>query len=431
LFDSNEVSTLDWQNGAGGLGMTGANGQTTSLFFWPAVAWPQWESAGITWSNWMGADDWSVLTNSSYAGPEPQGEHCDASETWPTGDEQRTADAEYKLATGGPFGSTQQNLWVISASATAYTNLSDTVGTPIPPQEIAIGSLGNLDTNGNLYALLPDNVPVPVTPKAKNRDKVTFTAYGAKYTLTSRTHHPALTNTNRSRTTLGVGERVDLGFSPPPWFALHWANTGGSLSTTLDVSTTLTAPSNATPKVVVTAKLSGGPLVKFPPFKVVEPTGIDHAQIVWTNSFPINNAGAGMTNNFWIAPTSVSFYRVSVLEIGEDATNIYGFFADTNYFTANPGSALRHHPNPDWSGLTPDNMCSDWAAFGQPGYSFWETGGGFEWNIPMKWQIAGSGLTNSMAGCNQVFSIDSNGTARVTKYGNWIQRTTNNVITTN
>jgi hypothetical protein len=313
-----------------------------------------------------------------------------------------------------------------------HTNSTDGYGTPVPPQQIQIGSFGNLDSNGNLFLVLPDNNSPTVTAKVPGNPKYTFNIYGTKYTLVSQTVYPALTDTNLSRKTLGVGEQVYLYFTPTPWFVFDWTTTAGSLSSTLAAnSTTLTAPSNATPSITVTATIRGGQSIRFPSFKVVEPTGIDHAQIVGTNSFPLASAGAGMTNNFWIAPTYVSFYRVSVLEIGEDATNINGFFADTNYFTTNPASQLHHNPNPNWSGLTSNNEWSDWAAFGQPGFSFWETGGGFEWNIPFKWQIAGTGLTNSICQLQQVFQIYSNGTAIVSKFGNWIQRTTNNVITIN
>jgi hypothetical protein len=53
----------------------------------------------------------------------------------------------------------------------------------------------------------------------------------------------------------------------------------------------------------------------------------------------------------------------------------------------------------------------------------------------MEWEVVGSGVgsgaTNSMVGCNQVFTIYDEGTSIVAKYGNWIQRTTNNIITTN
>ena len=108
----------------------------------------------------------------------------------------------------------QKNLWVISASATGYTNLPDTVGYPIPPEQISIGGFGNLDTNGNLYVMLSDNDPADVTPRAPGNNECTFTVNGQKYTLVHQTEQPALTNTNRNRTTIGVGEQVDFSGMP-------------------------------------------------------------------------------------------------------------------------------------------------------------------------------------------------------------------------
>jgi hypothetical protein len=75
-----------------------------------------------------------------------------------------------KLATGGPLGSKAMNLWCITAAARDV----DT-GLPIPPEQISIGSFGNLDTNGNLYVVLPDNDPPTVTPKVAGNNNYTFT----------------------------------------------------------------------------------------------------------------------------------------------------------------------------------------------------------------------------------------------------------------
>ena len=80
-----------------------------------------------------------------------------------------TVDTERRLATGGPLGSRQMNLWCISATATDATT-----GQPIPPQQIEIGALGHLDTNGNLYVVLSDNDPPVVTPNVPGNPNYTF-----------------------------------------------------------------------------------------------------------------------------------------------------------------------------------------------------------------------------------------------------------------
>jgi thrombospondin type 3 repeat protein len=420
FWDSqSNVDVVNWQDGQGGDEGSywdgGLGGETISNW-WAVTSWPQ-------------ALPWSTGT---FTYPPPFGqEHCDFfihgvytfnGFVW---GERSTADIEMKLATGGPPGSTQQNLWVITATAK-----DKTTSQPIPPQQISIGGFGNLDSNSNLFVMLPDNDPDTVTPKVNGNNNYSFTINAQKYKLVTYTEYPALSNTNRNRTTIGVAEQVDLSFNPTMPFAMDWTTTAGGLSATFDSSTTFTAPSNATPNVTVTATLRGGKSVTFPPFNVVEPAGIDHAQIIGTNSYPLGAAGAGMINEVWIAPTYVSFYRVNVMEVGEDATNIYGFFDDTNYFTTNPASQLHHSTADKWTHLNSDNALSDDAAIHSGGYLPWAAGG-YGWNIPQRWQVDGSGVTNSMTGIYSSFQIDSNGTTTSSKYGNWIQRTTNNVITTN
>ena len=68
------------------------------------------------------------------------------------------------------------NLWCISATATDAGT-----GLPIPSDQIEIGSLGNLDTNGNLWVMLPDNDPPVVTPKVPGHPNYTFAVNGQEY----------------------------------------------------------------------------------------------------------------------------------------------------------------------------------------------------------------------------------------------------------
>jgi hypothetical protein len=181
LLDDSYFETLNWANGSAGFGTYTSGPMDLGLsetnmayneFFWPAVFWPQWENSGVTFWGKINNAAWTIQTNSANTGPGTATEHCDASEAWTgvsfygpyTVSETRTADAEIKLATGGPLGSKAVRLWVISAGATGYTNLWDPVGFPIPSEKISIGGLGNLDAMGDLFALLPDNDPDDVTP---------------------------------------------------------------------------------------------------------------------------------------------------------------------------------------------------------------------------------------------------------------------------
>jgi hypothetical protein len=431
-----------WQNGVGGsafveniyiLGVPDVlMWETTS---WPAGFWPNPLPPGTFTQYWYGSYPWTNAITYRTVGGGADGAQIGATAISPRTGSSFTWNnlTGMTLTTGGPVGSTAKNLFEISATALTQTNaeppnpdhvpwLPDSPYAGVPYDQITVDSFGQLDSEGNAYAMLPDNKDVGATAHIKGHDKNTYHLTPGKYHLTSWTHYPALTNTNRDRTTIGVGEQVDLNGMPGKTI---WTASAGGLSATNGGGVTFTAPSNAPPgglTATVTATVGNASLAI--PFTVLPPSGIDHAQIIGTNSYPLAAAGAGMKNAIWIAPTSVSFYRVNVMEVGEDATNMWGFFLQWT------PQQKHHHPNPNWLLLTPDNNFTDTASMRAGGYLPWGEGG-YEWDIPQRWQVDGSGVTNSMAGCNQVFSIDSNGTARVNKYGNWIQRTTNNVITTN
>ena len=102
----------------------------------------------------------------------------------------------------------------------------DTPTTPIAPTRIemfgwaGIGS-SYLDSSGNAYRALPDNDGVDLNvwiPGVKHYYVQTPTVQ--KYKLVHQTVNPALTDTNRGRLNLGVGEEVWLGFFPEHWIFL-------------------------------------------------------------------------------------------------------------------------------------------------------------------------------------------------------------------
>ena len=213
------------------------------------------------------------------------------------------------------------------------------IQTNVPPVEITAEQIGQLDTNAVVYGKIKDGASVAVTSKTGKPYYGTHPGSGA-YRLKTWTHYPALTDTNRARLNIGVGEEVNLSGMPGN---TKWSTGGGGLSSTNGSGVTFTAPSNAPPggvsaTVIATVKTTSIAV----PFTVVPPSGIDHAKIIGTNSYPLGTAGAGMANAIWIAPTSVSFYRVNVMEIGEDATNMWGFYSQwtpqqwrSNFFSVN------------------------------------------------------------------------------------------------
>jgi hypothetical protein len=132
----------------------------------------------IDWEYFYSPPD--ITTNTSIANPPVLAqEHCDIN-TMPSGGPyvRRTADTEIKLATGGPLGSVQQNLWAITVSATDVAT-----GLPIPNNQICIEGFGNPDTNGNLILLLPDNEVADVTAGVPGHNEFTFSLAAQEYKL--------------------------------------------------------------------------------------------------------------------------------------------------------------------------------------------------------------------------------------------------------
>jgi hypothetical protein len=176
--------SFDWENGHGGGQSAFGNFEDyvyypdSSGIIWPATIWPQDLPEGV--QTFIAVNDdpsqydppQTNITIGGVDAPELPLNHQDTYATGYTSDhlghytDRETGDTEVRLATGGPLGSKQMNLWCISASATGYTNdaQGNPVGFGIPPIQIQIGGLGNLDTNGNLYVVLPDNDPPVVTP---------------------------------------------------------------------------------------------------------------------------------------------------------------------------------------------------------------------------------------------------------------------------
>ena len=202
------------------------------------------------------------------------------------------------------------------------------------------------------------------------------------------------------------------------------------------------APSNAA-NVTIIATVAGQTLKT--KFKVFEPTGENHAVVTLVTNFmhiddvigdvyfQTNKAGVIMQLKVFIGPTNVSFYNVQIMEVGEDASSIQGYFTNT-YFTSD---LLEHSTADFWFPI--EDATNSWTdtcwnpispQFGSPPQ--WSSGS-FTWVIPAKWRVGFDTVTNSMAGWNEVFTNNVNGTVKITKMPDlkWGQRTTNNVITHN
>jgi hypothetical protein len=163
-------------------------------------------------------------------------------------------------------------------------------------------------------------------------------------------------------------------------------------------------------------------------FTVIAPTGYDHATITSTSTYGNNVPGAGMHLNVVIGPTNVSFYAVQILEVGEDASSVSGYFND------HPPPSHKNNGADVWQPIGQNNLVGNgfdnafrYGLDVMP--SPWSPGGGFTWHVPVLWEV-GSGTTNSLTSWDQVFTLQADGTFTVSKFGHSVTRTIHNVITT-
>ena len=416
-------------------------GPSNDEYFKCDDAWWDWSGTGMCSSGIRrGPGVCGVRTYDStgpYAAPSTwPGEFCKVSAhrslPWENGqviteDRSRTARTRYLLHTGGKGNSTRQNLFVLSAQVQGVgdpfwpeVDTEDDYAYGINPAAIVLGEFGLQGSDGLIYKVLSDNTIHDITPRVPGNPYYTFTEPVAnKHKLVSYTLHQALSDPRRDRTTLGVGELVSIYFEPeldmtfpetPTWLPFD-----GSVTPNVGSWVIFTAPSNAVASTTVRVFVRDVHLDKY--FSVVAPSGWDHADIVSTNHYPIGMSAGDMQLRVFFAPTEVSLYRVEIEEVGTEATGVWGAFV----------GHLMPHISDTFRGLNDNNSwnvfdnCGGGAPYGYPG--------GFTWIVPAKWRIPG-GPTNSMTGWDQEISIDAAGTYKVDKFGRWVQRTIDDVITT-
>jgi hypothetical protein len=129
-------------------------------------------------------------------------------------------------------------------------------------------------------------------------------------------------------------------------------------------------------------------------------------------------------------PTTVSFYRVQMIEIGENATAVTGYFT-SHWPLAHDFNAQADH----WHPVDQNNLIDEASKMDTCRYSGnnlmpspWSPGGQFTWPIPAFWSVGG-GPTNTLTWSDQVFKLDASGTMTITKFNQTVTRTYYNVIT--
>lgn len=211
-----------------------------------------------------------------------------------------------------------------------------------------------------------------------------------------------------TRTRVAVGEVVRLvGSLDGAWSANH-----GKLHGSHGMHTTWTAP--ASPGTT-TIRFSGGGRSTTKKFTVIAPNHLSMKRAS-VDSWPAGVQGAGMITNVTIGPRSVSFGNVEWLEVPGGPSHIFGYF--TKY------KGLQHHPNPNWlgwndanTGLTDHASLFRWPKPWSPG--------GFQWNIPNKYRVAGvGGAGHVFTTTHQIFRMtNKKGTTTITKGGASVTRT--------
>jgi hypothetical protein len=288
------------------------------------------------------------------------------------------------------------------------------------------------DSTGVIYAALPAGETVDVTPTAVG---VAF-----YYTAPEMTVYVPIIKceatfpTNQSRTTIGVGELVDILFDPPLPTNATWTTSEGSLALYNALTNCFTAPSNAA-LVTVTATIPGVPPMNLN-FTVIAPNRIAHTELRGLYSFPAGTIGAGMVLTPYFGPTNVSFARVEGIEVGAPPNAVTGY-----YSTLDPAS-LSHglwgandwfwiETNNSWQHINTTNQWDNawWSEDFGPGPE-----GTFSWYIPGQWRVGTNGLAVDYVrggAWSQSFQIFSNGDFEVSKFGWAVTRHVNGIYTTN
>jgi hypothetical protein len=302
----------------------------------------------------------------------------------------------------------------------------------VPPENITIAGLGKLGTDGYLYtASLADDDTVDVTPSAPPKH-YTWVEGASKYELVIQCK--AQTPSDRERTTVGVGEEVELKFRNLDHEGLaqanypKWGKVGGGLDPPAGTRANgvwYSASSNATTDRVMAnfTNAGGGSTVTLTTvFTVKEPTGYDSQKTAVTApdcSIPVGQAGAGMYIHVVMAPTDVSLYKVQIMEVGQPASSVSNYFVgiapphDTAHL-ANQWYQLNEDNS--WKGVDDHAYSGPWAPSTMNPPS-WAPGGGYTWLIPVDWKVGDSAPTHRISGWSQTHSLSSDGTMIVKKFG--------------
>jgi len=131
-----------------------------------------------------------------------------------------------------------------------------------------------------------------------------------------------------------------------------------------------------------------------------------------------NQSGALMEMIVFLAPITVSFGNVSIKELGVGPSNVSGYFV----------GIAPSHPGGGWVPLDCYNSWDDTAGEEAPGFVPPWSAGGFEWDIPAKWQVLGVVNDFKQPWIESFQLLNEEGVVQVSKFGQTVTRNTNDMI---
>lgn len=206
---------------------------------------------------------------------------------------------------------------------------------------------------------------------------------------------------NRRRTTIGVGEEVELTFSQG---SARWRTTGGRLSARRGASVRFTAPDRAASATVTAV---GANCTATITFTIVEPSGVRMLRSPGTGvRHRQNRPDSGMRTDIYLLPDTVCFYNIEYSEVDCPAvcTGVYTPFNGVGHDASPAVLSLGMIVVP---GLGTQANATDGIYSGDPGTAAPFAPGNITFDIPYRFRV-GRGRWKQFATVRQQSSLAAN-----------------------
>ena len=168
-------------------------------------------------------------------------------------------------------------------------------------------------------------------------------------------------------------------------------------------------------------------------FTILEPAGYGDAIVEMNTSHAPGKLGvSGEIRNFF-PPMNVSFYNVMGMEIGMTSEDATGWFANHPETWVHVGADIPFPLDSEESTIM-NNTHLDPVAMETPRTIAEVFGGGIlpldgtmTWPVPAVWWVKGDAKHNPLPWSDQHFSVTTDGTVTITKYGVSLSRTKDDV----